>query len=254
MAKPGTETQGAVASERRFKQAPRLPRRSLTGIVWRALACLALMPFVAAMIWVFPEYLKLEIKPLIFRSARHVAVSFFSGAGVYVLLHVFLHRPIKAYVFAHEITHAIWARVFGHKIRRIEVDSDSGRTITEGTNWVVRLAPYCFPLYTLLLIVLWAGLEFCFPKMSDGRTVLFFGIGFLYSFHVLLTLHFLKIGQTDLHAEGYVFSLSVILATNLQLAAAVYAAISHRATWLGFQRLVWECLLHWAAAVGKLAG
>ncbi len=252
MAKPKTETDIEAPAE--IEPKPKLPRKSLLGILWRCAACLVLIPFVAAMVWVFPTYLKLEIKPLIFKSVKHVAASFFSGVGVYVLLHVFLHRPITAYIFAHEITHAIWAKVFGHKIKRIEIDKDSGRTITEGTNWVVRLAPYCFPLYTLLLIVIWAGLEFCIPKMSDWRTILFFGIGFLYAFHVLLTLHFMKVGQTDLHAEGYVFSLSLILTTNLQLAAAVYAAISHRATWFGFQKMTWECLVSWGRAITRMAG
>jgi Peptidase M50B-like len=228
------------------------PRRSLLGILWRLAASLVLIPIVAAMIWVFPAFLKLEIKPLIFREVKYIAIAFFSGAGVYMLLHIFLHRPITVYVFAHELTHALWAKVFGFKVRKIEVHKDSGRTLTDKSNWVVRLAPYCFPLYTLVWIALWAGLELAFPGMGRYRAALFFGIGFSYAFHVLLTLHFMNVGQSDLHSEGYVFSLSLILACNLELAAVVYAAIAHKATWLEFQRMIWKCLLSWGQAIIKL--
>jgi hypothetical protein len=67
---------------------------------------------------------------------------------------------------------------------------------------------------------------------------------------VLLTLHFIKVGQSDLHAEGYCFSLALILAVNLEVAAAALAAVSHRASWLGFQLQVWEILRDWAARAG----
>ena len=117
-----------------------------------------------------------------------------------------------------------------------------------------RLAPYCFPLYTLLWIGIWFGLQYFFLRMGRYHTVLFFGIGFTYAFHVLLTLHFLKVGQADLHAEGYCFSLALILAVNLELAAAVYAAISHKATWWRFQIMVWECLKVWGEPLRRMLG
>lgn len=225
------------------------PRRTLRGIIWRFLACLVLIPLVAAMVVTFPAFMKLELGALWWRGPRAVAYAFLGGMAAYTVLHIFLHRPITAYVFAHELTHALWARITGHKVKKIKVGKGSGQTTTEGSNWLVRLAPYCFPLYTLLLIGAWFGLQYCYPEMSRYHVVLFAGIGFSYAFHVLLTLHFLKVGQSDLHAEGYCFSLSLILAINLELGAAVYAAISHKATWWTFQVMVWKCLCVWG---GKL--
>lgn len=231
------------------------PRRTLRGIIWRFLASLVLIPLVAAMVVTFPAFMKLEIGALWWKGGpRAVATAFLAGTAVYILLHIFLHRPITAYVFAHELTHALWARLTGHKVKKIKVGKGSGQTITEGSNWLVRLAPYCFPLYTLLLIGAWFGLQYCYPPMNRYHVVLFAGIGFSYAFHVLLTLHFLKVGQSDLHAEGYCFSLSLILAVNIELGAAVYAAISYKATWWRFQVMVWECLCVWGGKLLAMIG
>jgi hypothetical protein len=223
-------------------------------VIWRLAVCLALIPAVAAMVAVFPSFLKVELTPLWLKGPKQDFVAFFAGAGLYVLLHIFLHRPITVYVFGHELTHAIWARICGKKVKRIEVNKESGRTITEGSNWLVRLAPYCFPLYALVWIALWGGMQLLAPSLEKYTAILFFGIGFTYAFHVLLTLHFLKVGQGDLHAEGYVFSLTLILAVNFQLAAGVYAAISHRASWLKYQEMVWECLRSWGLKLLQALG
>jgi hypothetical protein len=233
---------------------PEKRRRTLWGILWRFLASLVLIPVVAAMVVVMPDFLTLGLPGAALLGPKREAISFFSGVGVYLLLHIFLHRPITAYVFSHELTHAIWARLTGHKVRRIKVGKDSGETVTEGGNFAVRLAPYCFPLYALVWIGGWAGLELLLPDMRDYHGVLFFGIGFTYAFHVLLTTHFMKVGQRDLHAEGYCFSMAVILAVNLELAAAVYAAIAHKATWWRFQVDVWRCLCRWTEAVTDYFG
>jgi hypothetical protein len=232
----------------------RVGRNTMVGVAWRLLAVVILAPSVAAMVWVFPPFMKTEIASLWLHGARDVAVAFFAGVGVYLLLHVFLHRPITAYLFAHELVHELWVWLFRRGGRKSRAADGADRGRSGSANWVVRLAPYCLPLYALAWLGCWAGLEAAFPGLGRYRAVLFFGIGLLYAFHALLTLHFMKVGQSDLHAEGYLFSLSLILAVNLELAAAVYAAISHRASWVHFQRMVWECLLAWGGALARLAG
>ncbi len=222
------------------------PRRTFRGVFWRVVACLILIPVILAMAASIPEFLKDEIRPTYFRGLKTTAIFFFSGAGIYLLLHIFLHRPITTYVFAHELTHSLWARLTGQKVKRVTIDKKSGQTITVGSNFLVRLAPYCIPFYTLALIVIWVVLQFIFPRMGRFVDLLYGGIGFTYAFHVLMTLHFLKVGQSDLHAEGYCFAVAVILAANIEIAIALASTMAYRkAAWLNYQVMVWKCLVRW---------
>jgi hypothetical protein len=202
------------------------------------------------MLVAWPRFLSQELAPIYWRGLRAEAWALICGAAAYLLVHIFMHRPITAYVFSHELTHAIWARLTGHRVRSIRAGREGGATVTDGSNFIVRLAPYCMPLYAVVWILGWNAVLLARPDLDPRLTILYGGIGFTYAFHVLLTLHFIKVGQSDLHAEGYCFSLALILAVNLEVAAAALAAVSHRASWLGFQLQVWEILRDWAARAG----
>ena len=132
--------------------------------------------------------------------------------------------------------------------------SDSGHVETAGTNWLIRLGPYFFPLYALLFLVGWAAVGLFWPEINAHRGWLFAGLGFTYAFHVLLTIHALKGGQSDLKAEGYCFSLALIFAVNLQLLAALVAAASRATTWWGYEKLVGRTLGGWLGWVLGLVG
>jgi hypothetical protein len=230
-------------------------KRTLRGSIWRWVTVCLLAPVIVAMVLVFPQWLKYEIRPIYFRGLRNVAVAFFSGAGVYVLLHIFLYRSQSSYLLAHELTHSLWSKLTGHRVKRTKAGKEDGQTHVEGGNFLVRLLPYCLPFYTAAVVVVWVLLRLAISEGVGVKvldTAAFAAMGFTYAFHVLFTLNFLKIGQADLHQEGYCFSLSVILFANIEIGVALLWSMAHRSSWLDYQLQVWECLEGWGTYLVKL--
>ena len=219
--------------------------RTFPGALWRWAAFLVLAPVAVAEAWALVLALGAEGREAIESGASAGVLWLAGGAAAYALLHLALHKPITTYVFAHELSHAFWARLTGHQVGRIQVGKESGHVETAGTNWLIRLGPYFFPLYALLFLAGWAAAGLFWPEINAHRGGLFAGLGFTYAFHVLLTVHALKGGQSDLKAEGYCFSLALIVAVNLQLVAALVAAASRATTWWGYEKLVGQTLAGW---------
>ena len=71
------------------------------------------------------------------------------GFIFWVVLFFALPRPFRSYVLAHELTHALWGWVMGARVSRIRVSKNSGSVSLSKTNFLITLAPYFFPLYTV---------------------------------------------------------------------------------------------------------
>src|SRR5213596_494857 len=78
---------------------------------------------------------------------------FFSlGAVLWLIAFIGLPRPILLYVFGHELTHALWVWLMGGRVSRFRVGRDGGHVVTNKANFWIALAPYFFPLYSILAI------------------------------------------------------------------------------------------------------
>src|ERR1700752_2495261 len=80
-------------------------------------------------------------------------VPILAGAGCWLAIYVFLPKPMLLYVFGHELTHAIWTRLLGGRVKKFKVPSRGGHVVVRRSNFVVALAPYFFPLYAILVVV-----------------------------------------------------------------------------------------------------
>lgn len=143
------------------------------------------------------------------------------GAVAYLPVHILFRRLIIVHVFGHELTHALWSMLFGGKVREIYVSGREGgyTTYTKG-NFLVSLAPYFFPLYALVFLGLYKVVE------DRYKAPLLFLIGFSAAFHVLLTLHSIRVGQADLRETGMVFSLAFIYLMNCVVLGFLLCALS----------------------------
>ncbi|MBI5242003.1 MAG: M50 family metallopeptidase [Elusimicrobia bacterium] len=119
------------------------------------------------------------------------------------------------YVFGHEFTHVLAAWAVGGKVHAMEVTSDGGHVDLSHSNAFISLAPYCVPIYTVLVVLGYRTAQWLCP----GRL----GLGvFLALMGVTLAGHLLMTGeclwqrrQPDLAAAGgLLFSLSVIAICN----------------------------------------
>ena len=137
-----------------------------------------------------------------------------AGASTWILIFIFLPEPKWLYVLGHELTHAIWSFGFGGKLKKIRVSSDGGHVLTTKANFLTSLAPYFFPLYVVLLVIIFLIGNY-FWNWTQYILWFYFLIGLLYAFHVTLTYSTLKIRQPDIVQEGYIFSAVIIFLGNM---------------------------------------
>jgi hypothetical protein len=159
---------------------------------------------------------------------------FFSlGAILWLIAFFGLPRPILIYVFGHELTHALWVWLMGGRVSRFRVGRDGGHVVTNKANFWIALAPYFFPLYSILAIAVYGGLSLFVNMQPYGRW-LYAVIGVTWAFHFTFTCWMIPKNQTDLSDQGTFFSLVVIYLMNLLLLSAMLILASPQITFAGF--------------------
>jgi len=156
---------------------------------------------------------------------------FVSGFAVFFLIFLIKSVPGRLYVFGHELTHAIWVILFRGKVSKFNVSSKNGSVVTSKSNFLISLAPYFFPIYTLSIILIFYLAAF-FLNISKYIEWLFFFVGFTYSFHIFLTAESLSIGQSDVKKTGRIFSYLVIIILNLVVLAVLLKFITPEKVYL----------------------
>ena len=159
---------------------------------------------------------------------------FFSlGAVLWLIAFFGLPRPILIYVFGHELTHALWVWLMGGRVSRFRVGPDGGHVVTTKANFWIALAPYFFPIYSILTIAIYGGLSF-FSNMQPYGRLLYAVIGVTWAFHFTFTCWMIPKNQTDLTDQGTFFSLVVIYLMNLLLLSVMLILASGQITFESF--------------------
>ena len=159
---------------------------------------------------------------------------FFSlGAVLWVIAFFGLPRPLLVYVFGHELTHAVWVWLMGGRVSQFRVGREGGHIVTDRNNFWIALAPYFFPLYSLLAIGAY-GLAGLFMDVQPYARLLYAVIGVTWAFHFTFTCWMIPKSQTDLTDHGTIFSLVVIYLMNLLLLIALLVTASAQITFLEF--------------------
>ncbi len=159
---------------------------------------------------------------------------FFSlGAVLWLIAFFGLPRPIVLYVFGHELTHALWVLIMGGRVSRFRVGREGGHIITNRTNFWIALAPYFFPLYSILAIAIYGVLSLFYNMQPYGR-LLYAIVGASWAFHFTFTCWMIPKSQTDLKDHGTFFSLVVIYLMNLLLLSVMLILASPQITFASF--------------------
>jgi len=137
-----------------------------------------------------------------------------AGAGCWLVIFFILPKPMWIYVFGHELTHALWAWLFGGEVKRMKVTSKGGHVIVTRTNFLIALAPYFFPLYAALVVAVFAA-GHAVRGWRSYLIVFHLFLGAAYAFHVTLTLFILRSRQTDITEHGCLFSATIIFLGNV---------------------------------------
>src|SRR6516164_6115980 len=80
-----------------------------------------------------------------------------AGAACWLVIYLLLPKPMMAYVFGHKLTHVVWTWLFGGRVKRFKVSAAGGHVVVTRSNFLIALAPYFFPLYTLLVVGVFAA-------------------------------------------------------------------------------------------------
>lgn len=151
------------------------------------------------------------------------AVALLGGMVVFAVAWMTLSHPVRAYVFGHELTHALWGLAFGARPSDVRIGAEGGSVKLTKTNFLITLAPYFFPFYTFVVIIV-ALVTYAFLRPLPSLPFWMFIIGFTWAFHVLFTLETLTQRQPDVRLYGRVFSWTVIFLVNVALVLVWLAA------------------------------
>jgi hypothetical protein len=152
------------------------------------------------------------------------------GFGMWVAIFFLLPAPTKTYVLGHELTHALWAVAMGGRARGLKVGKSGGQVRVTRTNFLVVLAPYFFPFYTVLAGLMW-GAASLVCDASGWEWVLFYVTGLTWAFHLTFTGLALAQPQSDVKAHGWLFSMVVILGANILVTIALMGWLNPNVKW-----------------------
>ncbi len=147
------------------------------------------------------------------------------GLVLWVVFTSLFHLPSRVYVFAHELTHALFVKICGGKVKKISVKQNSGYVLSDRNNFLIVLAPYLFPFYAVFL-GLSAGITNLFIPLSQFQVLLWGGIGVCLGYHWTMTLKMLTTHQSDFTSQGYFFSVVFILTMNLLFLLLIFLFLS----------------------------
>lgn len=171
------------------------------------------------------------------------------GAVAYLLLHAAVRKPERMYLWAHEFTHLIAAKIFFREVHGFHITSRSGgKVVMDRTNVAIDLAPYAVPLYNaaaLLPAALFRG------KYEHVDTIYLCAASFLFTMHLGFSAEGFFQGQPDVRRSGRIFSGAVVL-LFLMLWAPVLAAPGTRAGFPGLPPLYREWMWSGLAAGREL--
>lgn len=153
------------------------------------------------------------------------ALSLLGGVMAFALAWLALSHPVRLYVLGHELTHALWGLFFGARPSDVRVSASGGSVRLTKTNLLITLAPYFFPFYTFIVIVV-ALVTYAFIRPLPCLPLWLFLVGFTWSFHALFTLETLTQRQPDVKLYGRIFSWVFIFLVNVLIILVWLAAMT----------------------------
>lgn len=171
-----------------------------------------------------------------FRDVPEGSYCFFAGMLSYVVFQWAFFRPIRTYVFGHELTHALASWMIGGNVTQFKVGKHGGSVTVNKSNFFVALSPYMIPLYSLLLAAAFFTANHFYPLRPYWPLFLWL-LGVSMGFHAALTAFALRQRQPDLKPTGRLLSGVVIFLGNaLSLVFVMGVAFPRTVSWNHFAR------------------
>jgi hypothetical protein len=196
---------------------------SVGNPIWRLALGVTLLPWCVGATWALWAVIRAS------GSVASFWVTLSGGAASWVVIFLLLPKPLWLYVVGHELTHAVWAWLFGGRVKSFRASARGGQVVLTKSNTLIVLAPYFFPLYAALWVLFW-GLGSWLGHWDDQLPWFHYGLGLTYAFHVTLTAHILRVRQPDIAAEGWFVSVVVIWLGNVLVLLLTLPLLVHGVT------------------------
>lgn len=235
----------AAASAEMIEEEGR-PHRRWSDRLWNALAGLSLVPFVCVFsIALYHTFLTAmhRSQKLPFWKAPEFQM-FGLGAGLWLVwtcvsLAIWKHpSPVRAYVLGHELMHLLMARVFRGRVKKMHVSAEGGYIVTDKYNFLIALAPYLWPFYSVPVLAAW-GITYLCKGPAYLQWFFLAAFGFTWMFHLTFTLWVLPRGQSDLLGPGRIFSIMLIYLANTMLLSGALIVFAQGVGWHSFANELW---------------
>ena len=146
------------------------------------------------------------------------------GVVAYFLFHFFIRKPERLYLWGHELTHLVVAKIFFKKVHGFHIATRTGgKVIIDSTNVAIYLAPYAIPFYSLLAVAV--ALMFRSEFVYLREIYLAFA-AFLFTMHMFFSVEGFFESQPDLQRSGRIFSGGVILLCLLLWMPVLWAPVT----------------------------
>jgi len=131
------------------------------------------------------------------------------GGLAYVAVRLLVRKPERMYLWGHELTHLVVAKLFLREVHGFHITSRSGgKVVINRTNVAIDLAPYAVPLYNVLVFIPATMLRGSYPHGADAYLG---AAAFLFTMHLHFSAEGFIDGQPDVKRSGRLFSAASIL-------------------------------------------
>src|ERR1700690_2945029 len=96
---------------------------------------LSLVPFCVGFTWQFATTV------FMVHYRTDTPYYFFAGGVTYLTLQFLFKKPVLTFVIGHELTHALFALLFGGAVKSIHASDRGGRVTVTKSNFIITLAP-----------------------------------------------------------------------------------------------------------------
>ena len=183
--------------------------KKIAGILFRWLCVPVFLLLTYALVWA-------ELEAAVFFPKDHLTWVFAGGFLLGSALFTMVSRMTPLYVFGHETTHWIMAKLFFKETGKFRCGGSSGYVEIKNPNVWIILSPYILPFHLFVLMGLYGLLLFIIDPMPALAVRVFAGcLGAAYAYHLVLTFIAIKTGQQDLRFKGPVFSMCIIITGNI---------------------------------------
>lgn len=175
--------------------------------------------------WPVALYMFISLPGLIasfrfFQISNMKNISLLCGLVFFIFSKTMMDQSVRTsmQVIAHEFAHTFFALITFHKVKHIRLhpDDTGGEMgfIGQG-NWLIVIAPYFFPLFCLIYMVM----MFFLPDQLIYNAIL----GYFLGYHIDTVASQIHPEQTDLPKVGYVFCFVFLPGINLLTIGSILA-------------------------------